>query len=277
MNSYTNFIDQPGGAARQAPQPQQAPQMNGLSGQRHWPDLGAQMDMNVLWDYINSLAQMHEGIRAQTQTVLSGVQQIQARAAQDGSDSNVQQVNGALNGTFAGSGHAEADGAEAVGVTPQATEIARLQSELANAQATITALQARDSSLTNLLNDYEQHVTAILEKLRPYAHQQQQASIMQKAHYLKLIEDERQQNLELRLEQQRWQAGLGNVAENLRLALKAQADAELPYVKKIASLKAENRTLRRLCNLPPMEDSDDDDEEEPNGHDDMHGQEHRLC
>lgn len=58
------------------------------------------MDMNVLWEYVNNLSQLHEGIRAQTQNVLHGVQQIQARAAQDGSSPTVAQVNGALNGAY---------------------------------------------------------------------------------------------------------------------------------------------------------------------------------
>jgi len=63
-----------------------------------WPDLGVQMDLNTLWEYVNSLSQLHEGIRAQTQSVLHGVQTIQARAGQESSSPIAAQVNGAING-----------------------------------------------------------------------------------------------------------------------------------------------------------------------------------
>ena len=99
MNSFTNFVD---ASAPNRPQPTPTTsqqQLNGL-GARHWPDLGVQMDMNTLWEYVNNLSQLHEGIRAQTQSVLHGVQQIQARAAQEGSSPTVAQVNGALNGAY---------------------------------------------------------------------------------------------------------------------------------------------------------------------------------
>jgi hypothetical protein len=99
MNNFTNFVDS-STPNRPPPTPNAAQQqLNGL-GARHWPDLGVQMDMNVLWEYVNNLSQLHEGIRAQTQNVLHGVQQIQARAAQEGSSPTVAQVNGALNGVY---------------------------------------------------------------------------------------------------------------------------------------------------------------------------------
>jgi hypothetical protein len=101
MNNFSNF-DPNNNPSRQAPNAAQAQQMNGINGPAHWPNVGAQADMNVLWDYIQNLSQMHEGIRAQTQHVLNGVQQIQARAAQEG-DSPIggPQVNGVNNGTDA--------------------------------------------------------------------------------------------------------------------------------------------------------------------------------
>lgn len=103
-----------------------------------------------------------------------------------------------------------------------------------------------------------------MEKLRPFAAQHNQALLSQKAHYLRLIEDERQQNLDLRLEQSRWQESLGRLNENLRLALIAQTEAELPYLRKITKLKGENRSLRRICGVASLEDSDEESEgEEP--------------
>lgn len=94
-NAYSFDPNMNPNAARQAPNAAQAQQMNGMNGGQHWPNVGAQADMNVLWEYIQNLSQMHEGIRAQTQHVLNGVQQIQARGADDG---GAPHVNGISNG-----------------------------------------------------------------------------------------------------------------------------------------------------------------------------------
>ena len=108
FNSF-NEAPNPGNPNARGTQPPSntAAQLNGIGGARHWPDLGVQMDMNVLWEYVNNLSQIHEGIRAQTQNVLHGVQQIQARDAREvrgerGEGGPVggrlEAVNGALNG-----------------------------------------------------------------------------------------------------------------------------------------------------------------------------------
>lgn len=41
--------------------------------------MGEQMDMNVLWELVNNLAEVHQGIREQTQGVLQRVNEVQAR------------------------------------------------------------------------------------------------------------------------------------------------------------------------------------------------------
>lgn len=101
-----------------------------------------------------------------------------------------------------------------------------------------------------------------MDKVRPFAQQHSQALLSQKAHYLRLIEEERKQNLELRLEQTRFQESASRINDNLKEAMKALTEAELPYIRKIAALKADNKALRRICGVPLMDDSDDDEEEE---------------
>jgi hypothetical protein len=97
-NSYNFDPNMNPNAARQAPNAAQAQQMNGMNNGQHWPNVGAQADMNVLWEYIQNLSQMHEGIRAQTQHVLNGVQQIHTRGTGDGDAA--PHVNGVSNGIF---------------------------------------------------------------------------------------------------------------------------------------------------------------------------------
>lgn len=95
--------------------------------------------------------------------------------------------------------------------------------------------------------------------MRPFAQSHAQALLAQKAHYLALLEQERSQNLELRLEQSRWQEKAKEIKDMMVETLKSQSESEVGYVKKIARLKADNRSLRRICGVPLMEDSEDDE------------------
>jgi hypothetical protein len=113
MANFSNFSEPPSpgnpNVRGAPPTPNTAAQLNGIGGARHWPDLGVQMDMNVLWEYVSNLSQLHEGIRAQTQNVLHGVQQIQARETREARGERVdaggpvggrlEAINGALNCT----------------------------------------------------------------------------------------------------------------------------------------------------------------------------------
>jgi len=148
----------------------------------------------------------------------------------------------------------------AAGATAQAAEIASLQNRLSTAESQISSWKSQNSALQALLADYENGISLCLDKLRPFAQQHASALNAHRAHYLNLIEEERRQNLELRLEHQKWQQGLGMVAESAREALKAQSEAELPWIERLAGLKAENRVLRRLCGLPVGEESDEEEE-----------------
>ena len=69
------------------------PMINGL------PSGGQQSDMNYLWNMVQQLGQVLDENRAQTAGIVSGVQAIQARAAEEGGPSlNMGEANGELNG-----------------------------------------------------------------------------------------------------------------------------------------------------------------------------------
>jgi hypothetical protein len=144
----------------------------------------------------------------------------------------------------------------------QVAEIARLQNDLSSSNNKIEDLSSFVGKLQGLNQDYESALSHLMDKVRPFAQQHSQALLSQKAHYLRLIEEERNQNLELRLEQTRWQESASRINENLKEAMKALTEAELPYIRKIAALKADNKSLRRICGVPLMDDSDEDDEED---------------
>jgi cell division protein FtsB len=136
-----------------------------------------------------------------------------------------------------------------------------LQTRLSAAESTISSLHASTASLTALITDYENALTLLLDKLRPYAYTQTSSILALHKHYQGLLDQERATSMQLRLEHAEWQAGLGRVAEYARQALKVQTQGEEPMVSEIKSLKEENRVLRRLAGWEDREDSSDEDED----------------
>jgi hypothetical protein len=141
-------------------------------------------------------------------------------------------------------------------------DLQNLTAQLSSAQKDISDLTASNTALTNLITDYENALTLLLDKLRPYAYNQTQAMLALHKHYQELIDKERAASMQVRLEHAEWQAGLGRVAEYARLALKAQNEEGLPDKKKIKELREENRVLRQLAGWDPRTDDSDENEEE---------------
>ena len=80
------------------------------------------------------------------------------------------------------------------------------------------------------------------------------------AHYNALLETSRNETLQAQLTHQAWQASVQRVAEGVRLAHAEKTDQSLPYRKRIAALKEENRLLRLKAGWDPPSDSEDEDE-----------------
>lgn len=261
MNQPPQYIDSPNNNVmansipRQPPSPGPGHQPNGSGSM---PNLvngllsgGHQTDMNHLWQLVQQLSDVLAENRSQTANIMNNVQQIQARTAQEGSPPTVAQVNGDVS---------------AANNRAQLAEMNSLRTQLQTAQSKISSLESQNSALQGLVQDYESSVTAILEKLRPFAFRHEQAILALHSHYNSLLEKERQQNLELRLEHQEWQAGLGRAAQFARAALKESSEASLPHERKIKELKAENKLLRRLAGWEEVSDSDEDEEHRDEDH-----------
>ncbi|KAF2865127.1 hypothetical protein BDV95DRAFT_507916 [Massariosphaeria phaeospora] len=216
------------------------PMVNGLASG------GQQTDMNHLWGVVQQLSQVLEENRAQTLGIVSGVQAIQARAAEEGGVGalGIREVNGELN------------------AASRMAEIQLLQTQVTAAQKTASELSSSNNALQSLVTDYENALTVLLDKLRPYAYSQTQAIVAHHKHYQTLLDQERATSMQMRLEHAEWQTGLGRVAEYARQALKTQTDSELPLKSEIKELKEENRVLRKLAGWEAKKDGSDDEGEE---------------
>jgi hypothetical protein len=136
-------------------------------------------------------------------------------------------------------------------------EIAHLQSQLTQTQNHLASLTSSNTALQSLLTDYENALTLLLDKLRPYAYNQTSSILALHKHYQRLLEEERGVSMQLRLEHAEWQAGLGRVADYARTALKTQGESEEELRREIRGLKEENRVLRGLCGWEEREEEED--------------------
>ena len=233
------------------------------------PSGGQQTDMNHLWSVVQQLSQMLEENRAQTAGIVNGVQAIQARAAEEGGAGNlaIREVNGEITGESCTGRSAQlvavfsSQKLTRCTAATRAAEVAQLQSSLSAAQSRVATMTAQNSAMATLLTDYENSITMLLDKLRPYAYNQTQAILSLHKHYQGLLEQERATSMQLRLEHAEWQAGLGRVAEYARGALKVQGESERGLRSEIKGLKEENRVLRRLAGWEEKADDSSDEEE----------------
>ncbi|KAF2748583.1 hypothetical protein M011DRAFT_466382 [Sporormia fimetaria CBS 119925] len=257
--NFASFLDTAAGPSnmpRQAPSPSAptgpngnpnatngagVPLVNGL------PSGGLQTDMNHLWTVVQHLSQLLEENRAQAAAVQSGVQALALRGVDEGAGSG-----GAVGSSREGEGEEGSNGVP--------SPLQTLTTQLTTAQSRILALNTTNTALRDLLTDYENAITLLLDKLRPYAYNQTQTVLSLHKHYQELLDKERSAAMQVRLEHADWQAGLGRVAEYARAALANQNEADLPLRKEIKELKEENRVLRRLAGWKEREESGDEGE-----------------
>lgn len=218
--------------------------MNMLGG---LPQAGQQMDINILYNLVLQLSEELARNREYVASLVSSVHRLEARAAEEGASPTLASASAELSGTS--------------NASRQHIEISRLQNELAAANRTINNLTESNTAYSNLLLDHENALSSIIEKIRPYAHSHTDHVLALHRHYNGIIAQERQEKMELRLDQQQWQSGLGRVAEYARLALRETNDGNLGLLARVAKLKEENRTLRKLANVEDGWDSGEDEEE----------------
>ncbi|KAI9720530.1 MAG: hypothetical protein M1828_005614 [Chrysothrix sp. TS-e1954] len=238
---------------RQAPSPsnsQQGQQTNGLANggagtsaslQNNVTHAGHQTDINFLWGVVQELSEILQQNRAQTADIVGSVQQIQARAREQGEEPSLEHVNGELS-------HA---------VNP--ADMIELQNRLHASQRQNAQLAHENDSTTKILVDYENSLAGLMDKLRYYAYEHTVALVATHKHYNALIEQEREANVQLRVEHGQWQQGLGRATEFARRALRERTEETSGLEAGLKEVKSENRVLRRLVGWRVEDDSDDEE------------------
>ena len=98
--------------------------------------------------------------------------------------------------------------------------------------------------------------------MRQYCFEQQNHIVALHQNYQQALAQSRSETMEAQLTHQGWQASLQRLSEGVRAALKAREEEGMPYKRRIAALKEENRVLRAKAGWEPLQDSEDEDSDE---------------
>ncbi|PSK36044.1 hypothetical protein B9Z65_5859 [Elsinoe australis] len=207
------------------------------------PSAGHHQDMAHVWGLVEQLSGILHENRERWEELQSGI----ARA---------QIPQGTQNG--------ESNG-EANGPPPEET-IAELQTKLVEAERKIETLAAAYKDQAHLVTEYENGFHEMVKLLRDRYNERSTEINGIHTYYHQLLLASRNETLQAQLTHQAWQASLSRVSEGVRSAYKEKSEQSLPYLRKIAALKEENRLLRQKVGWnPPSDSSGDEDEGEGEG------------
>ncbi|KAI9835982.1 MAG: hypothetical protein M1837_003549 [Sclerophora amabilis] len=199
---------------------------------------GHQMDLNHLWSIVQELSAQLKENRDSTQHIVGRVAELRRRA--EAGEGGMSELLRAVNGD------------------ENARNVAELHTRIDGLTATNAALDNECNELSVLVGNYEAGVGKILEMVRNYSYEHNQALNGTHRYYMNELARERQENINLQQQHFETQAGLRKVAGILREGIR-QSDEELDQISIIAGLRRENRCLRQLVGWPV------EDEEEEQG------------
>ncbi|KAF2171990.1 hypothetical protein M409DRAFT_18221 [Zasmidium cellare ATCC 36951] len=230
------------------------------------PSAGHYSDMQTLMQNMESLSGWLEQNRqewAQVQEGIARVERIQGRLAQQG---QLPLLNGDTQPVE----------------EPAQPTISQLQTALATANNRLASFERTYQEQIRLQQLYEDTLSDTTDRIRQYCFEQQNHIIAVHQHYTQLLSQARSETIEAQLTHQAWQSSLQRLSEGVRSALKSREEEGLPYKRRIAALKEENRILRAKVGWDPPAESEDEEEGAGAGLDEgrgrvsqggMHGQE----
>ncbi|KAL9051555.1 MAG: hypothetical protein Q9162_005947 [Coniocarpon cinnabarinum] len=267
--------------ARQAPgptaqSPSSLPQPSPASGLSNGllPHAGQQTDINYLWGIVQDLSDVLAQNRVQTAGLVEQVRQM--REAEHQRQQSQDRGSGPENGDATHPSQPQSiaevgqvNGEDFHGAQPRTTseatvEISSLRSQLHAAQTQVLVLTEELHSQAALNDEYVVFLHGIMQKLRGYAVSHSSTLLAVHAHYNRALEEERNANLQLRIEHGDWQQSLGRMTDWARKALKERADETDGSERRIREVNAENRILRKLVGwqVSPEDNDSEDDERE---------------
>ncbi|KAG8626721.1 hypothetical protein KVT40_005666 [Elsinoe batatas] len=207
------------------------------------PSAGHHHDMAHVWQLVEQLSGLLHENREKWEELQSGIAKVKVKERSKG------------DGDGEGEGGGEDDG-------PSSEEtVAELQTRLVEKEREIEALKAAYLDQGQLVTEYENGMQAMVKLLHARCNEREAETNAIHAHYLNLLSASHNETVQAQLTHQAWQASLQRVSENVRFAYRDKTEQALPYMKKIAGLKEENRLLRQKVGWDPPSDSEVEGEE----------------
>ena len=143
-------------------------------------------------------------------------------------------------------------------------ELQELKNKLSKSNRKVEHLQWSYRDLESIMDEHEAFVTGVMNMVRFSMRKYHLGLLNWHKYYQGKCQELRDENLQLRLEHQSWQEGLGRAMHHAREALREQSEYECPLKAKIAGQRRQIICMRRLLGWvgPEWEFLDSDDEEE---------------
>lgn len=186
--------------------------------------VGHQQDINLLYSQIQQLTNILAQNREKVSQITRTAEEVARRA------------NGSLND---GEGNKESDTAR----------IRELELELAKANRTIDIYRNEQGENTALIADYENALGGATDQIRNYCCDNNDRYLAQRRHYNGLLQAEKDDHLQSRLERDEWHAKCMQVCEMIRKAYRLRCDEWNQELSVIAGLQGEVRILRKCLGV----------------------------
>ncbi|KAL9600208.1 MAG: hypothetical protein Q9219_003351 [cf. Caloplaca sp. 3 TL-2023] len=227
-NVFPSFLEN---NSRAAP----SQQVNGNGGPMSGMNLsmpmnaGHQMDVNMLYQKVLELSEVLKENREKTQGIVTGAEELATRAAANGASPSLQEANAEIS----------------------AARVAELEKQLAHEQNRIRTIIREQKENTKLIGEYETAVGSIVEMVRNYSYNNKQERTSISLQYNRLLQDEKDAHLAVRLEKDDWHAKFMRSVEMLREAYRLRCEEEELPVRIVSGLQNEVRAYRNALGMEP--------------------------
>lgn len=135
--------------------------------------------------------------------------------------------------------------------------VRRLEQDLAKANRLIDLYKHEQKENTGLIAMYEDGMGTATEQIRNYCGDMEGRFLTQRRHYNNLLQQEKDEHLQSRLDRDHWHAQTLKVCEMIRTAHRLRTDEWCEEYRVISGLQAEVRCYRRILGMEPEKPEDE--------------------
>lgn len=135
--------------------------------------------------------------------------------------------------------------------------IADLERRLLISESKVSTLQAEQKENTDLIGAWESEVGKLVEKVREHTFDNKQELLAQAKRYNELLQEEKDQHLQARLEKDEWHSRFMRCVAMMREAFRLRCEEEEGPVRVVSGLQNEVRALRSAMGMDKEREEDE--------------------